>query len=382
MRINLFSYTKTLWDSKSLSKQRYKVIYSRDSTPRWMFPVTSKKPLFLKTYSSIGFLNSLVKFVIESFFHLRIAHLTLGKLFSPGFSLNSEIIKIINDFKIIDFGVFLGTIGENRKIIFVLQSESGRVYFLKYYTGEKSRNLILKESEILWNFKKDSNFNIKVPNIIKSSDSMMLVESLGNKITPIINFIKEIDYFTIERPFKENLVIERSLKNIFLKENLIEITKSSKLLQVLLFNFFKKNENNFFLLSPAHGDFTPWNVFYSKNEKIIILDWELADTHPLFYDYFHFKIQPLIMLTNLSSDEILNKLDLNYLNKRILEYNKRELEIIDYLILYLISVMSFYIPLYHKQQNLHWQAAKLINIWKEILLKLLENEDYYRKTYY
>ena len=103
MKINLFSYTKTLWDNKSLNKQKYKVIYSRDSTPRWMFPVSSRSPLFLKTYSSIGFLNSLAKFIIESFFYLRIAHLTLGEFFSPGLSLNSEISKIIDDFKIIDY---------------------------------------------------------------------------------------------------------------------------------------------------------------------------------------------------------------------------------------------------------------------------------------
>ena len=379
MRINLFSYTKTLWDSKSFSEQKYKVIFSRDSTPRWMFPVSSKDPLFLKTYSGVGFVNCLVKSIIKSFFRLRIAHLTLGKFFSPGFSLNSEILKIIYDYKIIDYGIFLGTIGENRKIIFVLKSESGMTYFLKYYTSEESKKLILKESQMLWSFKNRYNFKIKTPNIVESSNSMVLIESLGDIITQINYDSKEIDYFTIERPFKENLLVDRSLKSIFIKKRIVEITKSHKLLQSLVLNYFLKNKDNIFLLSPAHGDFTPWNVFYTKSNKIIILDWELSSTLPLFYDYFHFKIQPLIMSTKLSSDDILNKLDLSYLNKRVLELS--EIEIVDYLVLYLISIMTFYIPIYQKQENLHWQGEKSMNIWKEILFKLLENEDYYRKSY-
>lgn len=380
MRINLLSYTKTLWDSKSLSKQKYKVIYSRDTTPRWMFPVSSKDPLFLKTYSGVGFVNGLVKFIIKSFFRLRIAHLALGKFFSPGLSLNSEILKIIDDYKIIDYGIFLGTIGNNRKIIFVLKSESGMIYFLKYYTSEESKKLVQKESELLWSFK-NNNLKVKVPNVVESSNSMILIESLGDIITQINYDSKEIYYFTIERPFKENLLVDRSLKSIFLKEKIVEITKSHKLLQSLVLNYFLKNEDNIFLLSQAHGDFTPWNVFYTKSDKIIILDWELSSNLPLFYDYFHFKIQPLIMLAKLSSDDILNKLDLSYLNKRVLELSEREIEVVDYLILYLISIMTFYIPIYQKQENLHWQGEKSMNIWREILTKLLKNENYYRKSH-
>ena len=380
MRINLLSYTKTLWDSKSLSKQKYKVIFSRDSTPRWMFPVSSKDPLFLKTYSGVGFINGLVKFIIESFFRLRIAHLVLGKFFLPGISLNSEILKIIDDYNIIDYGIFLGTIGNNRKIIFVLKSESGTIYFLKYYTSEESRKLVQKESELLRSFK-NNNLKVKVPNVVESSNSMILIESLGDTIKQINYNSKEINYFTIERPFKENLLIDKSLKSIFLDNKIIEITKSHKLLQSLVLNYLLKNQDNIFLFSLAHGDFTPWNVFHTKSDKIIILDWELSSILPLFYDYFHFKIQPLIMSAKLSSDDILNKLDLSYLNKRVLELTEREIKVVDYLILYIISIMNFYIPIYQKQENLHWQAEKSMNVWKEILFKLLENEDYYRKNY-
>ena len=381
MRINLFSYTKTLWDSKSLSKQKYKVIYSRDSTPRWMFPVSSKDPLFLKTYSGVGFVNGLVKFIIESFFRLRIAHLVLGKFFLPGFSLNSEILKIINDYKIIDYGIFLGTIGKNRKIIFVLKSESGMIYFLKYYTSKESKKLIQNESKLLWSFKNNNNLKVKVPNVLESSNSMILIESLGDNIKQINYDSKGINYFTIERPFKENLLVDRSLKSVFLEKKIVKITKSHKLLQSLILNYFLKNNGNIFLFCPGHGDFTQWNVFYTNSDQIIILDWELSSNLPLFYDYFHFKIQSLIMLSKLSSDDILNKLDLSFLNKRVLEISNTEIQALDYLILYLISIMTFYIPIYQKQENLHWQGEKSMKTWSEILFKLLENEEYYRKRY-
>ena len=220
-----------------------------------------------------------------------------------------------------------------------------------------------------------------MPNIVESSNSMILIESLGDTISQINYDSKEINYFTIERPFKENLLVDRPLKSVFLEKNLINITNTDKVLQSLVLNYFIRNEDNIILFCPGHGDFTPWNVFCTNSEKIIILDWELSGIFPLFYDYFHFKIQSLIMLSKLSSDDILDKLDLSFLKRKVLEISNTEIEILDYIIVYLISIMNFYIPIYQKQENLHWQGEKSIKIWGEILIKLLENEDHYRKNY-
>lgn len=44
---------------------------------------------------------------------------------------------------------------------------------------------------------------------------------------------------------------------------------------------------------PVHGDMTPWNLYVSLEEKIVLTDYERAGWHVPFYDYFHFVLQPL-----------------------------------------------------------------------------------------
>lgn len=379
MSVNLFSYSKSLWNIRSISNDRFKVIYSRDSVPKWMFSVKSKTPLFLKTYSSAGIFSFIIKNIIQFLFRTRLANLVLGKYFSPGYSLNPEILKIIDDYKIIDYGIFFGTIGVNRKIIFVMKSESGKIYFLKYYTTENSKKLIQNESKSLWALKNNVNLKFKVPIISESSNSMILIESLIEKIRPINFDSEEINYFTIERPFKENLFFSESLKNIFEEKSIVYITNSHEKLHVLVSNYMLKNRNNCYLLSSAHADFTPWNVFLTKEKKVIILDWELSRNLPLLYDYFHFKIQPLIMLGKHAPDDILKKLNLNFLSKKLSKLSKLDIDVFDYLVLYLISIMAYYIPIYKKEESLHWQGKKALIFWRDILIKLLKNENYYRK---
>ena len=100
---------------------------------------------------------------------------------------------------------------------------------------------------------------------------------------------------------------------------------------------------------------------------------------PLLYDYFHFKIQPLIMLGKHAPDDILKKLNLNFLSKKLSKLSKLDIDVFDYLVLYLISIMAYYIPIYKKEESLHWQGKKALIFWRDILIKLLKNENYYRK---
>ena len=47
---------------------------------------------------------------------------------------------------------------------------------------------------------------------------MILIESVGDTITPINYDSKEINYFTIERPFKENLLVETVTRKYFFRD--------------------------------------------------------------------------------------------------------------------------------------------------------------------
>lgn len=64
--------------------------------------------------------------------------------------------------------------------------------------------------------------------------------------------------------------------------------------------------------SISHGDFTPWNTFYTGC-KLYVFDWEYADNiHPLGYDLIHFMLsQPLAGQWNpsLIFERILSKIE-------------------------------------------------------------------------
>ena len=46
----------------------------------------------------------------------------------------------------------------------------------------------------------------------------------------------------------------------------------------------------------SHGDFTPWNMYLSK-DQLHLYDWELASIHrPILFDLFHFIFQSHVLI--------------------------------------------------------------------------------------
>jgi len=118
-------------------------------------------------------------------------------------------------------------------------------------------------------------------------------------------------------------------------------------------------QQNYMLpIIPVHGDLTPWNLFVSLEEKIVLTDYERAGWHVPFYDYFHFVLQPLALKPSAPTLSSL-KLELEYKYQR------------ETLIIYLID------QLYHDMVNhfdkgyQHQQILYLIKNKQQWLLELL-----------
>ena len=128
-------------------------------------------------------------------------------------------------------------------------------------------------------------------------------------------------------------------------------------------------------VSLAHCDFTPWNIFVNQN-NISVIDWELSSKDvPILYDLFLFIFQTSILVERLDYQTIkslINKsLQNSIINESIKELN---ININQVYILYLTSIVSYYLNKYNHQEQLHTQSYWLINTWDEALEDILNTK--------
>jgi len=66
------------------------------------------------------------------------------------------------------------------------------------------------------------------------------------------------------------------------------------------------------LFHPAltHGDFAPWNIKVNANGRWVVLDWERGQlVGPPAWDWFHFVIQPAILVEKLSNTALAGRIE-------------------------------------------------------------------------
>lgn len=62
--------------------------------------------------------------------------------------------------------------------------------------------------------------------------------------------------------------------------------------------------------SLSHGDFAPWNIKVGSDGRWVVLDWERGQlVGPPAWDWFHFVIQPAILVKKLSTTMLTEKID-------------------------------------------------------------------------
>ena len=77
------------------------------------------------------------------------------------------------------------------------------------------------------------------------------------------------------------------------------------------------------LVHPAiqHGDFAPWNIKLSRDGSCMVLDWERGEVRGLpAWDWFHYVIQPAILVRRLSLDQLMNCVDELLISSDFQEY--------------------------------------------------------------
>lgn len=363
-------------ESETYSKLELLYINNPDGSIRWFWPSHVTKPLFLKFYNMSGLKSKVVTILMKLLFFLKLQKIILKKkvLFYDSGKANTASFSMKNQ-----WAIFTGTTGPNNKAIMVSQATSGFV-FTKIALTENAKNLIQKEARVLSKLRMSTIHSFVVPKVITvQSNSIQLsdVSKNGRRIQEItdahIHSLIELNELSSTKAALNEVSGWSNLKELL---NQISIKQDERLPKglikklKLLLNTIDENESLEFCLS--HGDFTPWNMFYSKNQ-LKIYDWELADfSKPLGFDFFHFLIQQGVLVERNNWKEIKIKIDSAIGRKQFSQLSKQGgSDIEKYLKLYLIYNSIYYLHIYSNQEEWHKQIYWQINLWNEAISSLL-----------
>ena len=160
-----------------------------------------------------------------------------------------------------------------------------------------------------------------------------------------------------------NKLIEKDIKVLIQKKSLLldYLGESEKIVSVSL----------------SHGDFTPWNMYLTK-EKLHVFDWELSEKEmPLMYDLYHYVFQSEIMIKHNgykqiqeSLKDILKKSNIKLIIKKFdIDFNKNYT-------FYLVYTISYYLNKYASQNKLHDQVFWMLKVWDDALSDLLNKKGF------
>lgn len=365
------------------SKLNCNYIKDRNKNIRWIFPSTLKMPSFLNFYNSNTIKGILYKYFIYFVFKIRIQRFFISG--NTNCKLKDKYFEILRKLNCINYSVFTGTAGENRKIVIELNDGKKTKYFIKIPTTKSSKRLISKEKNNLV-FLEQFSFNyMTIPSVVSFNEEEIVITNIKPEIVAKGNgfskthlcVLEEIYDKTLNKVHISNLDSLKSaamyvdnlntavinIDNSFhlkiknLSENLNKLKK-------IIYN----EENRLLSISFAHCDFTPWNM-YLANNKIHVYDWELAKNEiPLFFDFIHYIFQENILIKHKNYKEI--KLEISkYLKEDYFKglLKKYSVDFNEYYTYYLFINCSYYALKYLKQKDLHVQAIWLVDVWNEAI---------------
>lgn len=360
------------WQSTGSQECRINCYYrnNRDGSIRWIWPKEADKPEFLRFYYKASLRSRVFTFIIQFLFRFKCAGIFAHGEFT--FYTNSEH-KILKGKK---WAIFTGTVGINRKGIVWKQLSTDQSGFHKIPIGEMASFALKNEEHALKYLKSYTTDIIKAPILIKRNGKKWQTD-ICTKTTKSPKSIIELPKAQLAEWLLDGIHIDnRAFSYHWQKaskclgairsanDNRIPYSILSKL-DILSKQLCNENEIAF---NKAHGDFTSWNIFYSK-DHLHIIDWEMFNRDmPAFYDAFHFIYQQSILVDRLSFSSIRKKIDAffnqsywsNYLIKYGINVDTLEKH-------YLFYTITNSLYTYINQSAWHEQIRWLIEVWNEAL---------------
>lgn len=361
--------------------QKFHYINNPSGGMRWIFPSSASYPSYLSLYNGSGLKAKIYRLIsqIAFFFGLK------RGLSSGTFSVRSKdalLSSILEGLTYQNYSIFTGTVGPNRKMILEISTKKRTSHFIKIPLTEKSKGLVQQEFEQV---QKLQNLEIKTfshPTAIYQSGGLQLTNVAQNDSKNSIEFeaqhIEALAEIYQKTTSAKHIIGLNFWTEILDNLAFIESHQAeNKLDYPQLFELVKELSEQvepaaLIQTSFAHGDFTPWNMYVSK-EGLQIYDWELAqEAFPILYDFFHYIFQSHILIKGQGYQEIKQAIlafaKQGHFQKILGNYH---FNINQYLKLYLLHISSYYLKLYMTQDHLHEQAHWLLNTWQEALADMI-----------
>ncbi len=360
-------------------RQQLAFINNPDSSIRWIFPKTNRHALHLDLYNASGWKAKLYRSLSQLCFRLGAASV----LYSGTFYLQSKsevvFFQNLQDLDYEGFAIFTGTVSTTRKAIVALSRQGETNYFVKLPIAVGARQLLNNEQKSLKAVAKLSLKKMSVPQV-----HTLLCGIAQENSQPIdawnstywqrkhAKALDELYEHSNRRVRMEEIAvmekIELELEQLIADLNSMPPSSLSKKMNLLMISqlrvWRKLPKSQYLPVAQSHGDFTPWNMYLSK-EGLYLYDWELAQSEmPLLFDAFHFIFQTGILIHRHSWDKIKKQIQAleksEMVQKWIAEF---QLDFNLHLQFYLLYITANYLPQYLHQQPLHSQAYWLMKVW-------------------
>lgn len=383
-------------DFTNKNEQKFKSYYffnNPDKTIRWIFPKKCKSPAFLYLYNGSGMKAIFFKKMA------KILHATnfLKPIVSGQFSIfqkNKETFaRHFSKIQYDDFAIFTGTVGENRKAIIALTAQKKCTHFLKIPLTNAAESLVENEFLQLKNISAQKFESLVYPEVQRTATGVAVSNVQPTNFSDHNNFgkvhlqalaelyqnsalTKQIGEWSMWEKIRSSIYFfDTKLPQLAAKnetsstfENGLSKEKTMQLQGACERIFNQLDPEEMIKVGKGHGDFTPWNMYVSK-EKLYVYDWEMAiDDAPLLFDILHYVFQKGILIERKSLELILEEikdiLSLPEANAIIEEY---KLDWEKQYQFYLLYIVCYYLPKYILQNELHEQVNWLVDTWLEAL---------------
>lgn len=133
-----------------------------------------------------------------------------------------------------------------------------------------------------------------IPSIEKTNQNIIAYEYIEQSGYSYSDACIKDKIIALNKKFISESTIVKSTTTI-IPDDFFYIIKEQARLSELVRNWINSNTGIEFPIIPVHGDMTPWNVFSSKDNSIILVDFESAHWNIPFYDYYHYILQPIAL---------------------------------------------------------------------------------------
>ncbi|MBI1224925.1 MAG: hypothetical protein GC192_06775 [Bacteroidetes bacterium] len=347
-----------------------------DGTIRWLYPLGSRRTVFLRLYNGSGWRGFLFQLTFKTVFLLRNDWLLRSGQVHVFYKETPPFSGLIPPGAADKMAIFTGTVGENRKAVIAFEDVEGKSWFYKQPLTEAAARLVANEGQVLSALVYFELEKMQAPKA-KHFDSGLLVSDVKPQNASNSFYLQNAHFEAVvelsERTAQQDQLgslpfwaeITANLEALRLQPvlNGLEPKTVGKIIKKLQALYDAFDTEMTLTTTIAHGDFTPWNM-YLGTEKLHVYDWELAERLPLLNDIFHFIFQSGVLVKKQGYDQIHAAIFSTKKNKKIralLDANSGDFE--QLYLLYLLRNTSYYLLKYLRQNPLHEQAHWLLSAW-------------------